>query len=186
MFTAANDNGFAYRTTAFSGDNEWYTPAKYIDMAREVMGGIDVDPASNDYAQETVRATTYYTAENSGLGKDWHGRIWMNPPYSKSLIGRFCEKLASEYELGRTIEAVVLTNNSADTRWFSRLISVSSAVCFTRGRIKFESPTRRIASPAMGQVFTYIGHRPERFASVFDEIGHTFAPTNDNRGVLAA
>src|SRR5690606_20984868 len=65
------------RLSSFSGDNEWYTPARYVDMAREVMGTIDTDPASNPTAQRTVRATTYYTAETNGLDKEWYGKVWM-------------------------------------------------------------------------------------------------------------
>jgi hypothetical protein len=35
------------RLASFSGDNERYTLPRYIELAREVMGGIDCDPASN-------------------------------------------------------------------------------------------------------------------------------------------
>jgi hypothetical protein len=57
----------------FTGNNEYYTPAIYVDAAREVMGGIDLDPASCEVAQKTVRATAYYTQDDCGLSKDWHG-----------------------------------------------------------------------------------------------------------------
>ena len=37
-----------------SCNNEWYTPPKFIEAAREVMGSIDLDPATSKVAQETV------------------------------------------------------------------------------------------------------------------------------------
>ena len=43
---------------AFSGNNEYYTPGQFIEAAREVMGEIDLDPASCALAQETVRANS--------------------------------------------------------------------------------------------------------------------------------
>lgn len=45
-----------------SGNNEWYTPEKFIEAARTVMGSIDTDPASCALANETVKATCYYSA----------------------------------------------------------------------------------------------------------------------------
>lgn len=77
-----------------SGNNEWYTPAAYIEAARAVMGRIDLDPASSEIANRTVGAKTYFTAESDGLNQSWseHNTIWMNPPYSSNLVGKFAKK----------------------------------------------------------------------------------------------
>lgn len=36
--------------------DSWYTPASYIEAARAVMDGIDLDPFSSEKANSTIRA----------------------------------------------------------------------------------------------------------------------------------
>jgi hypothetical protein len=67
-------------------NDEWFTPAKYIAAARAVLGGIDLDPASNAIAQATVRAGRYYSKDDDGLAQPWHGRVWLNPVGRKNAI----------------------------------------------------------------------------------------------------
>jgi len=71
--------------------DEWYTPAEYIEAARAVMGDIDLDPATCAAAQEMIRARTFLTKEDDGLTRPWHGRVWLNPPYSGSLSQAACD-----------------------------------------------------------------------------------------------
>jgi phage N-6-adenine-methyltransferase len=168
------DETSSTRLSSFSGDNEWYTPAKYIELAREVLGEIDLDPASNAFAQKTVKAKNFYNVETNGLDKKWSGTVWMNPPYSNPEIQQFTEKLVEGIKSKSVSAAIVLTNNSGDTGWHHNLANVSSAICITLGRIKFESPTRDSNSPAMGQSFFYFGNSPDKFARVFASIGRIY------------
>ena len=161
-------------------NSEWYTPARYIELARRVLGTIDVDPASSPIAQETVKAETFYTAEMDGLSKEWRGNVWMNPPHARQLIGLFADKIIDEYESGRAREAIVLTHNYTDTAWFHKLAKGSDLLCLTRGRIRFVSPEGKLAVPTQGQAFFYFGENTTRFAEVFREVGKVlrrFPPT---------
>ena len=153
-----------------SGENEWYTPQQYIDAARQVMGSIDLDPASSKAANKIVQATKYYTAAQDGLQQDWSGRVWMNPPYAQPAMGQFAEKMAAFVESGAVTAACVLVNNATETKWFQRMASVSSAICFPAGRIKFWHPERESA-PLQGQAVLYAGKDRKAFCAAFKQFG---------------
>lgn len=155
-----------------SGNNEWYTPEVFVIAARNVMGGIDTDPASSEIANRTVGAAVYYTEETNGLAHEWRGRVWLNPPYAQPLISEFCAKLVTEIDANRVEQACVLVNNATDTAWFHDLFSRCAAVCFVRGRIKFvDKQGNASGAPLQGQAIVYFGELIEEFTNTFSTFG---------------
>lgn len=167
-----------------SESNEWYTPAEIIALAREVMGKIDLDPASCALANEVVQAETYFTAETDGLSKEWFGKVWLNPPYGRaeddhaSNKGRWSKHLAEQYRIGKVAEAILLVNPDIGTSWFWQLWpseedGAPSAICFTKTRIKFYNSEGVSKSPPRGGAgaIVYFGGDPDLFAEKFSKIG---------------
>ena len=155
--------------TQFTGNNEWYTPVEYIEAARQIMGSIDLDPASSVFGQGRIEAGTYFTKENSGLDKPWFGNVWLNPPYSQPLITQFIEKTIDE--LQNIAQLILLTHSYTDTFWFHLAESKAQKLCFTRGRIRFESDNGKTATPTQGQCFFYFGENIGKFLEVFEKYG---------------
>lgn len=155
-----------------SGNNEWYTPAPFIEAARLAMGTIDTDPASSEIANRTVQAAQYFDAEANGLRQRWCGSVWMNPPYSQPLISEFCEAVVAKFLSGEIEQACVLVNNATETAWFQCLQRGATAVCFPRSRIRYNDSTGlRPGSPLQGQAVVYLGHRKAAFSAAFAELG---------------
>ena len=147
-----------------TGENEWYTPPEWIELARKAMGTIDLDPASCETAQRNVEAKKHLTIGDDGLSKKWRGNVWLNPPYSKELIGRFADKCIEEVASGRVSQLCVLVNNATDTAWFHKLAPFLSAVAFPRGRISFHDKTGKpVNKPLQGQMLLYVGDRVNEF-----------------------
>jgi hypothetical protein len=155
-----------------SGECEWYTPELYIELARDVMGQIDTDPASNALANETVKAGIYFDSETNGLVQDWHGSVWLNPPYAAGLVSEFAARLTDQIAVGNTKQAILLVNNATDTQWFSDTVKDAKAVCFKTGRIAFVNQDGdAVTGAAQGQCFMYFGRRTQRFCNLFGTIG---------------
>ena len=154
-----------------SGNNEWYTPAEYIEAARKVLGVIDLDPASSILANTVVKAEQIYTVEDDGLAKEWIGNVWLNPPYAGDLIHCFVEKLSNEVFNGNVESCIVLVNNATETKWFLKLVKVSSAICFPIGRVKYWGTDGTVGAPLQGQAIVYIGNNIQTFLSEFEQFG---------------
>lgn len=148
--------------------DEWYTPGWVIEAARRVMGEIDLDPASCELAQEVVGAGLYWSKRQDGCRAAWWGRVWLNPPYSAP--GGFVEKLIEEYTHGNVKQAVVLLNNSTETRWFQRLL-MRFPVCFFNQRLAFWRHDHADVGARQGQAVFYLGPEVDRFVSEFGEFG---------------
>jgi ParB family chromosome partitioning protein len=154
---------------------EWYSPADIVEAARDVLGSIDLDPASCDIANGTVKASRIYTADDDGLAHDWRGNVFLNPPYRQPDIAQFAAKFANHAKAG-DIRGIVLTNNCTDTRWFSDLASVATAYCFPRFRCRYWQPDRDASTALQGQVIVYAGPEPDAFCRRFATLGLVVRP----------
>lgn len=165
-----------------SESNEWYTPAEYVTAARMVMGGIDLDPASNALANQTVQATRFYTQADDGFTQPWGDiqhplRLWLNPPYGKegneSNAARWARRLITAYEAGQVAEAVLLVNASTGDGWFTPLKHFP--ICFPDARIRFYSPNGDASQPTHSNALVYLGPHIARFVEVFSRFGAVMA-----------
>jgi len=167
--------------TIFSHKSEeYYTPPEYVEAAREVMGAIDLDPASCETAQEWIWATQFYTREDDGLQHEWEGRIWLNPPYSKtngkSNQGTWSQKLIDEYRSGRVSEAILLVKAALGYKWFEDFWC-DFPVCFARERLSFiKADGSSDGQSKQGTAFFYFGENIECFREIFSQFGRVIMP----------
>ena len=151
--------------------NEWYSPAWIVEPAREVLGRFDLDPASCEAANETIKAGRYFTAEDDGLAQPWEGRIWMNPPYSDRDLIRWVTKLVESMDSGDVPEAVMLLPAYVETRMGQAALARCEAVCFPSKRVQFERPGLPTTNPPAGSMVAYFGPKAGRFREAYSDRG---------------
>jgi ParB family chromosome partitioning protein len=164
-----------------TGEEGWYTPGPIIAAAVEVMGRIDLDPASTELAnngnreEPGVGAEVFYTREEDGLTKPWAGKVWLNPPYRHPAVAMFGTRLAREWDAGNVVEAMALVNNTTEVAWFQEVAARASALCFLKGRLRFWQDTGP-GAPMQGQAIIYLGPSPEAFRDAFVRFGFVTFP----------
>lgn len=166
----------------------WVTPPVYIEAARDVLGGIDLDPASSPRANQVVQADRCYSLEagEDGLLLPWYGRVWLNPPYGrvreKSNRGGqdvWSTRLLDQYAARYVGSGILLVNAVPDRVWFQPLWSWP--IVFTDHRILFLHPETLVPGrrPTHGSAFVYIGRDWRKFIGVFRRFGHAVVPDLD-------
>lgn len=160
---------------------EYYTPEKYTDAARKVMGSIDLDPASCWFANNKyVKAERYFSRKDDGLTKFWFGNVWLNPPYSttrgKSSQMIWTDYLVEQYKHGDVNQAVALIKSALGYIWYESLVK-DYWICLATDRIPFIREDGKPNGKAKhGTTFIYFGDYPDRFFDNFSQFGRIIPP----------
>lgn len=106
--------------------DEWYTPREIIMQ----LGEFDLDPCA-PAKRPWDTAKHYFTREDNGLVQEWFGRVWLNPPYGKT-IEQWMKKMM-EHNVG-----TALIFARTETQFFQRYIfPVADSILFMEGRVTF-------------------------------------------------
>jgi phage N-6-adenine-methyltransferase len=146
-----------------SESDQWNTPKAVVELVKQMLGEIDLDPCSND-GKANVPAKKVYRREDDGLQQKWKGRAYMNPPYG-DVVGDWVGKLIAEYEAGNVKEAIALVAARVDTKWFQTFEPYN--IGFVRGRLTFGDAKNSATFPS---AVIYFGERPTKFRVVFADL----------------
>jgi phage N-6-adenine-methyltransferase len=113
-----------------SASDEWATPPDFFAKCAEEFGSFDLDVCAS---AENYKAPRFFTKEHDGLTQDWRGRVWMNPPYGRT-IATWMRKAYESAQAGALV--VCLVPSRTDTAWWHDY-AAKGEVRFIRGRLKF-------------------------------------------------
>ena len=162
-----------------SRTDEWGTPGYILTMAKQVLGRIDLDPASSEEFNRTVQARTYLTKADNGLSCPWPVgcTVWLNPPGGKlgnrSMSQLFWDRLirhpfSHAIYMGFSLEQLQTTQRSSKS-------IMDFTFCVPRKRICFvDAQGRPGPAPSHSNVIVYLPgslDRTELFRKVFAELG---------------
>lgn len=113
------------------------TPRAILDP----LGRFDTDPCAADPRPWDCAARNITEAEDS-LSLDWRdfGRVWLNPPFDRRVVGGFIERLC------RHGHGTALIHVRTETAWFAPIWQAATAFLFLAGRYIFHNPDGSLAT----------------------------------------
>lgn len=120
-----NQTNFASKATDRTTD-VWLTPRSILDP----LGEFDLDPCAAPVPEKWPTAKAHFTEIEDGLKQPWHGRCYLNPPYSDATV--WLKKLADH---GNGIALVFARTETKG--FFSEVWNRADGLLFIKGRLSF-------------------------------------------------
>jgi hypothetical protein len=162
-----------------SRSDQWMTPMHIVEMARKVLGTIDLDPASSAVANRRVQATEYHSVQTDGLYQPWYGSVFCNPPGGR--IGRdsktamFWKRMVTQpivqgIFMGFSLECLQSTQGKGVRS------ALEFPLCVPSKRVRFELPEPNVHrnAPSHSNVIVYVPGEVDNtdlFIEVFSALG---------------
>lgn len=170
-------------TTFTQVNDQYFTPEHLIRAVKQVLGTIELDPASCKLANRTVQAKEIYTASDNGLERMWFGKVFCNPPSKAgdptAKPHLWAKRMALEYETQGITEGLLLVKSVLGYKWYEQLYQ-DYWVCHLRERPEFIVPRDcqlvTIGKAKKGCSMFYFGKNVKRFYTVFKEYGKIVPP----------
>lgn len=149
---------------------DYFTPPEIIDAARQAMGDIDLDAASHPLANRVHQIPDFFHINRSAFDNDWHGRVWLNPPYGNN--APWFERIVQYVESGEVEQLCILSPMWAFTTEIAKpMLRMSAATVLL-------SPTPRFWGNASNRTgvnhphgIVYFGDRVNEFLAAFTPFG---------------
>lgn len=174
-----------------SENDSWITPSDIISRVTEVLGFIDLDPATSKEANEIVKARSIFTKEDNALSQHWQCEtFFLNPPYgkvgNKSQAGIFAEYAVEQFEKGNVKQGgIILLHDRSGYGWFESLAQRLPCVTL-RERIRFINPNTMLQGDQAktAQTLFLVGEKfSDSFVKVFQNFGRIYKPLVNNSNI---
>jgi phage N-6-adenine-methyltransferase len=153
----------------------WQTPQKVINW----LSPIHTDPCAGP--NTTIGSQNNYTKEDNGLKQDWHGRVFVNPPFTSK--EDWLEKTITESQSSNVQTVFVVTPDSTDTKswWHKYIAEHADYIWFSEGRISYIDPEtgEQMGSPTFGTAISIFGDPGEKTLTQLNNNGQllkTYTP----------